>query len=50
VTTIDEAMRLAAMSIRTTGRPVGLSSGRAHAWVMSGFEATADPARRHASR
>ena len=46
VTTIDEAMRLAATSIRTTGKPVGLLvwAGR-HAWVMSGFEATADPAR-----
>src|SRR5689334_24255542 len=41
---IDEAMRLAARSIRETGRPVGLLvwAGR-HAWVMSGFEATADP-------
>jgi hypothetical protein len=42
--TIDEAMRVAAISIRDTGRPVGLLvwAGR-HAWVMSGFEATADP-------
>jgi hypothetical protein len=42
--TIDEAMRLAAISIRETGRPVGLLvwAGR-HAWVMSGFQATADP-------
>ena len=42
--TVDEAMRLAAKAIRDTGRPVGLLvwSGR-HAWVMSGFEATADP-------
>ena len=41
---IKEAMRLAAISIRETGRPVGLLvwSGR-HAWVMSGFQATADP-------
>ncbi len=46
VTRLDEAMRLAAVSIRTTGKPVGLLvwAGR-HAWVMSGFEATADPAR-----
>ena len=46
VTKIDEAMRLAATAIRTTGKPVGLLvwAGR-HAWVMSGFEATADPAR-----
>ena len=42
--TIDEALRVAARSIRETGRPVGLLvwAGR-HAWVMSGFEATADP-------
>jgi hypothetical protein len=41
---IQEAMRLAASSIRATGRPVGLLvwAGR-HAWVMSGFQATADP-------
>jgi hypothetical protein len=45
VTSLDEAMRLAAGSIRATGKPVGLLvwSGR-HAWVMTGFEATADPA------
>jgi hypothetical protein len=44
--TIQEAMRLAAVSIRNTGKPVGLLvwAGR-HAWVMSGFEATADPAK-----
>jgi len=43
-TTIDEALRLAAKAIRATGKPVGLLvwSGR-HAWVMSGFQATADP-------
>jgi hypothetical protein len=42
--TIDEALRLAAKSIRSTGKPVGLLvwAGR-HAWVMSGFHATADP-------
>ncbi|MDQ3127811.1 MAG: hypothetical protein M3Q66_05055 [Chloroflexota bacterium] len=42
--TIDEALRLAAKAIGTTGKPVGLLvwSGR-HAWVMSGFHATADP-------
>lgn len=42
--TLDDALRLAARSIRSTGRPVGLLvwSGR-HAWVMSGFQATADP-------
>jgi hypothetical protein len=44
--TLDEAVRLAARSIRETGRPVGLLvwAGR-HAWVMSGFQATADPRR-----
>jgi hypothetical protein len=44
--TVQEAMRVAARSIRDTGRPVGLLvwAGR-HAWVMSGFEATADPRR-----
>ena len=43
-TTIDEALRLAAIAIRDTGKPVGLLmwQGR-HAWVMSGFRATADP-------
>ena len=43
--TLAESLRLAAMSIRATGRPVGLLvwAGR-HAWVMSGFQATADPA------
>ncbi len=43
-TTLDEALELAAKAIRTTGRPVGLLVWRGrHAWVMSGFEATADP-------
>jgi hypothetical protein len=44
--TIEEALRLAARSIRVTGKPVGLLvwAGR-HAWVMSGFEATSDPRR-----
>jgi hypothetical protein len=43
-TTIDDALQLAAHSIRETGKPVGLLmwAGR-HAWVMSGFEATANP-------
>jgi hypothetical protein len=45
-TRLDEAMRLAASAIRMTGKPVGLLVwGGRHAWVMSGFEATADPAR-----
>jgi len=43
-TTIDEALRLAAYAIRQTNRPVGLLVWRGrHAWVMSGFHATADP-------
>ena len=42
--TIDEALRLAAEAIRETNRPVGLLVWRGrHAWVMSGFHATADP-------
>ena len=42
--TLDEALRLAAASIRQTNRPVGLLVWRGrHAWVMSGFQATADP-------
>jgi hypothetical protein len=42
--TIEEAARAAARSIALTGRPVGVLvwAGR-HAWVMSGFTATADP-------
>ena len=41
---LQDALRLAARAIATTGKPVGLLvwSGR-HAWVMSGFHATADP-------
>src|SRR6187551_1355172 len=42
--TLDQALRLAAASIRQTNRPVGLLVWRGrHAWVMSGFHATADP-------
>jgi hypothetical protein len=43
-TTLEEATRAAAQALRTTGKPVGLLmwAGR-HAWVMSGFRATADP-------
>ena len=42
--TFDEAVATAASAIRTTRRPVGLVMWRGrHAWVMSGFEATADP-------
>ena len=40
------ALRATAAAIRTTGRPVGLLVWQgAHAWVASGFRATADPAR-----
>jgi hypothetical protein len=43
-TTLDEALRMAATAIRQTGKPVGLLVWRGrHAWVMSGFKATADP-------
>jgi hypothetical protein len=43
--TMKKAVRMAAKAIRTTGRPAGLVVWRgAHAWVMSGFTATADPA------
>jgi hypothetical protein len=42
--TIDEALSAAARAISRTGKPVGMLmwQGR-HAWVMSGFRATADP-------
>jgi hypothetical protein len=43
--TRKQAIRKAARAIRLTGRPAGLVVWRgAHAWVMSGFDATADPA------
>ncbi|HET7728126.1 MAG TPA: hypothetical protein VFK54_12465 [Candidatus Limnocylindrales bacterium] len=43
--TLEDALRTAARAIRETGRPVGLLVWRGrHAWVMSGFRATADPA------
>lgn len=43
--TLDEALRTAARQMRFLNKPVGLIvwSGD-HAWVMSGFRATADPA------
>jgi hypothetical protein len=42
---LQDAVNLAALRIRLTGRPVGLAvKGTTHAWVMTGFEATADPA------
>jgi hypothetical protein len=41
---IDEAVLIAAQAMRLTRRPVGLLMWRGrHAWVMSGFRATADP-------
>jgi hypothetical protein len=41
---IGDALKIAATAMRRTGKPVGLLMwhGR-HAWVMSGFKATADP-------
>lgn len=41
---LGDALKVAAMAMRQTGKPVGLLMwhGR-HAWVMSGFKATADP-------
>jgi len=42
--TFDEALTVAAEAIRATKRPVGLVMWRGrHAWVMSGFESSADP-------
>jgi hypothetical protein len=42
--TFDEAVATAAAAIRDTERPVGLVMWRGrHAWVMSGFESSADP-------
>jgi hypothetical protein len=44
IPTLDEALTTAAKAIRATKRPVGLVMWRGrHAWVMSGFESTADP-------
>ena len=44
IPTFDEALDVAAEAIRATKRPVGLVMWRGrHAWVMSGFESTADP-------
>jgi hypothetical protein len=42
--TLQDALLVAARAMKTTGRPVGLLVWRGrHAWVMSGFRATADP-------
>lgn len=43
----QEALRAAALRIRLTGKPAGLivwGQAGGHAWVMTGFESTADPA------
>jgi hypothetical protein len=43
--TLEDAVAMAASAIVRTGRPVGLLVWQGgHAWVMSGFEADADPA------
>jgi hypothetical protein len=44
--TFDAAVRSAVTRLRLTGKPVALivAAGR-HAWVLTGFTATADPAR-----
>lgn len=42
--TMQQALLAAARSIQRSGKPVGLLVwGGRHAWVMSGFQATADP-------
>src|SRR5215212_4122116 len=42
---MDEALHAAARQMRLTAKPAGLLVWRGdHAWVMSGFKATADPA------
>ncbi len=44
--TLQAAIQLAAKQVRLTNRPAGLMVWRGvHSWVMSGFEATRDPAR-----
>lgn len=41
---LDDALEVAARAIARTGRPVGLLVWRGrHAWVMTGFRATANP-------
>ena len=42
---MEEALKVGARQMRFTGKPAGLLVWRGdHAWVMSGFKATADPA------
>jgi hypothetical protein len=44
-TSYRSAVRKAVKRMRATGKPVGLLvMGGRHAWVLNGFEATADPA------
>lgn len=44
--TIGASLRVAARRMRATAKPVGLLVWHGgHSWVMTGFEATADPAR-----
>ncbi len=44
--TFDAAVRSAVTQLRVTGKPVALIvAGGRHAWVLTGFTATADPAR-----
>jgi hypothetical protein len=43
--TFDSAIRLAVIRLRKTNLPVGVTVSRGnHAWVLTGFTATADPA------
>ncbi len=43
--TFDSALRLAVIRLRKTNLPVGVTVSRGnHAWVLTGFTATADPA------
>jgi hypothetical protein len=42
---LQAALKLAAKQIRSTGKPVGLLTFHGgHAWLMTGFESSADPA------
>ena len=44
-TTFDNALRSAVSRLRKTNRPVGITVSRGnHAWILTGFTATADPA------
>jgi hypothetical protein len=50
-TTFDNAVRSAVSRLRTSGMPVALIVDRGrHAWVLTGFTATADPAKTRAFR